>query len=76
MRPECFALIELWASKALYDKHWRNQQEREKANPPAAPPAGAKPPTVEMYKQVFFQRVDGIWQAHDPEERTETIRWT
>lgn len=75
-RPECFVLLELWASKALYDNHWRNQQERERANPAPPAPPGARRATVEMYKQTIFQRLDGIWQALDPEERTETIRWT
>lgn len=75
-RPERFVLLELWASKALYDKHWHLQQERERANPP--PPRGPDVArgVIEMYRQEIFQRVDGIWQSADPEERMETIRWT
>lgn len=76
MRPDCYVLMELWASKALYDKHWRLQQERERANPPPPPAPGAPRAVVEMYRRTVFQRVDGIWQAADPEERMETIRWT
>ena len=76
MRPECFTLMELWASKAIYDKHWRLVQERDAAKPPSPPAPGAPRPTVEMYKQTIFQRVDGIWQAADEDERMETIRWT
>ncbi|GEM_PF-1765095 len=76
LHPERYVLMELWASKAMYDKHWRLQQEREKVNPPSPPVPGGKRPTVEIYRQTQFQRVDGIWQAADPEERTETIRWT
>jgi quinol monooxygenase YgiN len=76
MRPERFTLMELWASKALFDKHWRLVQERDRAKAPAPPAAGAPRPTVEMYKQTLFQRVDGIWQAADQDERMETIRWT
>ena len=76
LRPERYILMELWASKAMYDKHWRLQQEREKTNPPPPPVPGGKWPTVEIYQQVQFQHVDGIWQAADAEERTETIRWT
>ena len=76
MRPERYTLIELWASKAIYDKHWRLSQERNRAKPPAPPAPDAPPPTVEMYKQTIFQRVDGIWQAADAAERMETIRWT
>jgi quinol monooxygenase YgiN len=76
LRPERFVLMELWASRALYDKHWRLVQDRDRANPPAPPAPGAARPVVEIYKQTVFQRVDGIWQAADAEERMETIRWT
>jgi quinol monooxygenase YgiN len=76
MRPECYTLMELWASKAVYDKHWSLVQEREGAKPASPPPTGSARPTVEMYKQTIFQRVDGIWQAADADERMETIRWT
>lgn len=75
LRPECYVLMELWASKTCYDKHWHLQQEREKANPPPAPTPGGVRPTVEIYRQTLYQRVDGIWQAADPDERMDTIRW-
>jgi quinol monooxygenase YgiN len=80
MHPNRFILCELWASKAIYDKHWRLQQEREKANPPKPPPPpgpGESPrkATVEFYVQQVYQVVDGIWTAADPAERSETIRW-
>jgi quinol monooxygenase YgiN len=78
--PNRWVLCELWSSKAIYDKHWKLQQEREKLNPPKppAPPKPGEPPrrsTVEFYVQQVFQVVDGIWTAADPEERSETVRW-
>jgi quinol monooxygenase YgiN len=76
MRPERLVVMELWASKAVYDLHWRAVQERDRLNPPAPPVPGVARPVVEMYRQTVFARVDGIWQAADASERMETIRWT
>jgi len=78
--PNRWVLCELWSTKAIYDKHWKLQQEREKLNPPKppAPPKPGEPPrrsTVEFYVQQVFTVVDGLWTAADPEERSETVRW-
>jgi quinol monooxygenase YgiN len=80
MNPTTTVLCELWASRAIYDKHWNLQQEREKAaprKPPAAPKHGEHPRkvSVEFYEQRVYQNVDGTWMAADPEQRTETVRW-
>jgi quinol monooxygenase YgiN len=77
LRPQRFTLLELWASKAAYDKHWHLQQEREQANPASAPSAapGRRSVTIEFYQQNIYQRLDGVWQPADPEERIDTIRW-
>ena len=80
MHPNRTVLSELWADKAIYDKHWRLQKEREKAAPPK-PPIPPKPGeeprrvTVEFYEQRIYQNVDAVWIAADPAERSETIRW-
>ena len=73
-------LCELWASRAIYDKHWNLQQEREKTNPrkPPAPPQpgdGPRSVSVEFYEQQIYQNVDGTLIAADPQLRTETVRW-
>jgi quinol monooxygenase YgiN len=78
--PNRWVLCELWASKAIYDKHWRLQQEREKLNPPKPPPPpqpGEQPrrSTVEFYVQDVFANVGGVWMPADEAERGETVRW-
>jgi quinol monooxygenase YgiN len=80
VHPNRTVLCELWASKAIYDKHWNLQQERQKKNPPPAPapPKPGEPAqsvTVEFYEQQIYVRPEGIWIAADPAERSETIRW-
>jgi quinol monooxygenase YgiN len=80
MHPNRFILSELWASKPIYDKHWRAQQEREKLNPPKPPPPPApgespRKATVEFYVHEVYTVVDGVWTPADPEERSETVRW-
>jgi quinol monooxygenase YgiN len=81
LNPHRFVLCELWESKAIYDKHWRLQQEREKLNPPK-PPAPSKPGefersvTAEFYNYQLFQKIDAVWTPVDAEERSETIRWS
>jgi quinol monooxygenase YgiN len=78
--PNRFVLCELWASKEIYDKHWRSQQERERTNPPKPPPPpqpGDVPrsSTVEFYVQDVYANVDGVWMPASPAERSETVRW-
>ncbi len=80
LHPNRTVLCELWASKEIYDQHWRMQQEREKKNPPKPPPPpkpGEAPRsvTVEFYEQHLYVRPEGIWIAADPEQRSETVRW-
>ena len=80
LHPEKTVLCELWASKAIYDKHWKLQQEREQAAPPK-PPEPPKPGegprrvSIEFYEQRVYQNVGGTWMAADPAERSETVRW-
>jgi quinol monooxygenase YgiN len=78
--PNRWVLCELWASKAIYDKHWRLQQEREKLDPPKPPPPpqpGEQPrrSIVEFYVQDVFANVGGVWMPADEAERSETVRW-
>lgn len=78
--PNRWVLCELWSSKAIYDKHWQLQQEREKLNPPPPPPPpkpGDTPrrSTVEFYVQDVFANVGGVWMPADEAERSETVRW-
>jgi quinol monooxygenase YgiN len=78
--PNRWVLCELWASKAIYDKHWKLQQEREKLNPPKPPPPpqpGEQPrrSTVEFYVQDVYANVGGVWMPADEAERSETVRW-
>jgi quinol monooxygenase YgiN len=69
MRPECFTLMELWASEAAFDRH-------AKVVRPAGSSGAPRPQSiVEMYHVARYRRIDGIWQAEDPEQRMETIRW-
>jgi quinol monooxygenase YgiN len=81
LHPERYVLCELWASRAIYDKHWKLQLEREKSappKPPAPPPQPGAPQrrgTVEFYEQHLYQNVDGTWMSADPEQRSETVRW-
>jgi hypothetical protein len=81
LHPNKTVLCELWASKAIYDKHWRLQQEREKAAPPKPPAPAPKPGdqqrsvSIEFYEQRIYQNVDAVWMAADPAERSETVRW-
>ncbi len=82
LRPERFVLCELWSSRAIYDKHWMLQQERERAagpKPPAPPPQPGEKPrtsTVEFYEQRIYKNVDGVWMAADESARSATVRWT
>lgn len=78
--PNRWVLCELWSSKAIYDKHWKLQQEREKLDPPKPPPPPnpGDPPrrsTVEFYVQQTYTVVDGVWTAADAEDRSDTVRW-
>jgi quinol monooxygenase YgiN len=80
VRPERFVLCELWADRAIYDKHWRLQQEREKSQPPKPqPPPEPGPPqrrsTVEFYEQATYRNVDGVWMPADETKRSATVRW-
>lgn len=81
LHPNRFVLCELWASKAIYDKHWRLQQEREKNGPPKPAPVPSLPgqparsATVEFYKHDLYQNVEGVWMPADSAERSETVRW-
>jgi quinol monooxygenase YgiN len=81
LHPNRYVLCELWTNKAIYDKHWNLQTERQKSAPPKPPPPPSAPgeparsATVEMYVQKLYQNVDGVWMAADPAERGETIRW-
>ena len=80
VHPERFILSELWANRAVYDKHWKLQQARERENPKPPPPppvpgAPARRSVVEIYEQQIFTVVDGIWQSATESERSETIRW-
>ena len=81
LHPNRYVLCELWTSKAIYDKHWNLQTERQKSAPPKPPPPPPAPgeparsASVEMYEQKLYKNVDGVWMAADPGERSETIRW-
>lgn len=66
-------LLEHWASKALYDKHWIGQVERE-GLPDLSDPNSPKV-AFEFYHHDNYTLVDGIWQPLEPEERLNTIRW-
>jgi hypothetical protein len=81
VHPERYVLCELWADRAIYDKHWLLQQEREKANPkpPPPPPAPGEPPrrsTVEFYEYTLYRNVDGVWMPADELQRSTTVRWS
>ena len=80
VHPERFVLCELWADRAVYDKHWNLQQQRERENPkpPPPPPAPGESPrrsTVEIYEQQVYRNVDGVWMPADEHQRSTTIRW-
>lgn len=69
--PEKVVLHEHWASKELYDKHWREQVERE-GLPDLSQLSDVK---VEFYQHANYSIVDGIWQPSEPTDRISTIRW-
>jgi quinol monooxygenase YgiN len=71
VNPEKIVLLEHWASREMYDKHWTSQVARE-GLPPARPGGGA---AVEIYPYQRFQIVDGIWVPVDGAMRSTTIRW-
>jgi quinol monooxygenase YgiN len=81
LHPERFVLCELWSSRAIYDKHWNLQQQREREagpKPPPPPPEPGQPArrsTVEFYEQQIYKNVDGVWTAADEERRSATVRW-
>jgi quinol monooxygenase YgiN len=78
VHPERFVLCELWADRAVYDKHWNLQQQRERDRakpPPPAPGVPGRRSTVEIYEQHVYKNVDGIWMAADEHQRSTTIRW-
>ena len=70
-------LCELWSTKAIYDKHWNLQLERQKSSPPPVPTPGVAAPvvSVEFYEQQVYVRPDGSWVPADPADRSETVRW-
>jgi quinol monooxygenase YgiN len=81
VHPERFVLCELWTDRAIYDKHWRLQLEREKSQPPKPPPPPPEPgapqrrSTVEFYEQAIYRNVEGLWMPADETKRSETVRW-
>lgn len=80
VHPERFVLCELWADRAIYDRHWHLQQERAKSQPPKpSPPAETAAPqrrsTVEFYEQAIYRNLDGVWMPADETKRSETVRW-
>lgn len=69
--PEKVVLLEHWASRELYDRHWTKQLE---AGPPDLDPSMR--PTCEFYAhQNYNIDKDGFWFPQDSELRNRTIRW-
>jgi quinol monooxygenase YgiN len=63
MRSECWVLLELWASKAIYDKHWHLQQKRERATPRRR---GDPPPRAALLKCITKQSSSASMESGRP----------
>jgi len=69
--PKRLVLLEHWASKELYDKHWNDQVARE-----GLPDTSALSRTdAEFYVHAIYDIVNGVWQPRDTANRMSTIRW-
>ncbi|RLA06160.1 MAG: hypothetical protein DRQ54_06995 [Gammaproteobacteria bacterium] len=69
--PGKVVLMEHWASRELYDKHWTKQMA---GGPPDLDPSWE--PSIEFYNyQEYAIDDDGVWIAADPADRNSTIRW-
>jgi quinol monooxygenase YgiN len=78
VHPERYLLCELWSDRAIYDKHWQLQREREAAQPPKPPPDPAAPQrktVIEFYEQAVYKNVDGVWMPADEAQRSVHVRW-
>ena len=69
--PCKLVLIELWASKALYDRYWTTQCEREGLPSPER----LRQARIEFYEHAEYTVIDGVWQPVDESDRMTTIRW-
>ena len=70
MRPERYMLVELWADKAVFDKHAKRVRKEAGASSVPKPKSN-----VEMYQVQHYAKLDGVWQAADPDDRMDAIRW-
>jgi len=69
--PGKVVLMEHWASRELYDKHWALQMA---GGPPDLDPSWE--PSIEFYDyQEYAIDDDGVWIAGDPADRSKMIRW-
>lgn len=69
--PSKLILLEHWASKALYDKHWSEQVAREGV-PVANPDCDVQ---IEFYQHACYELLDGVWQPSETADRSTTVRW-
>ena len=69
--PGKVVLMEHWASRELYDKHWNQQLA---AGGPDLDPSLKM--SIEFYNyEEYAIDDDGHWMAADPADRSSTIRW-
>ena len=69
--PGKVVLLERWADRELYDKHWTKQME---GGPPDLDPSMR--PSIEFYAHRDYQiDSDGVWEPLDPTLKSVTIRW-
>ncbi len=69
--PRRLVVLEHWASKELYDKHWTDQVARD-GLPDQSPFTRVD---AEFYVHAIYDMIDGIWQPRETADRMSTIRW-
>lgn len=73
--PENLALLESWASPAIYDRHWQFRLSQNSPPPPPAPERRYGETTFEWYPECHFILKNGCWVAEEPAKRMDTVFW-
>jgi quinol monooxygenase YgiN len=81
--PENVALMEVWESPEIYDRHWLSRILQQNAFA-AAGNAPQRPPPMqrrygsmgfEWYNHSYYTLVDNVWVPENPAQRMLTVRW-